>query len=177
MIYRAGNHETFNGGSRRHSPFGISKSGEIRVSLFTVGMKVNVLKATITGDLFKNYATSRSVIPVQDKISKVPVVHLIPSFFILDWHFEIPAPLARKKSKLSPPVLPEKILILYTSHQFFFRYLSQKTFFLKSFSAFLSFFQITLVLIMHWVGTKKCYCRPKNLRYNILVCLKSKSVL
>jgi len=23
-------------------------------------------------------------IPVQDKISKVPVVHLIPSFFILD---------------------------------------------------------------------------------------------
>ena len=83
---------------------------------------------------------------------------LFQAFFILDWHFEIPAPLARKKSKLSPPVLPEKILILYTSHQFFFRYLSQKTFFFKSFSAFLSFFQITLVLIMHWVGTNKCYC-------------------
>ena len=82
MIYRAGNHETFNGGSRRHSPFGISKSGEIRVSLFTVGMKVNVLKATITGDLFKNYATSRSVIPVQDKISKVPVVRrLFQAFY------------------------------------------------------------------------------------------------
>ena len=136
MIYRAGNHETFNGGSRRHSPFGISKSGEIRVSLFTVGMKVNVLKATITGDLFKNYATSRSVIPVQDKISKVPVVHLIPSFFILDWHFEIPAPLARKKSKLSPPVLQEKILILYTSHQFFFDICLKKPFFFYHFLLF-----------------------------------------
>ena len=133
MIYRAGNHETFNGGSRRHSPFGIrSKSGEIRVSLFTVGMKVNVLKATITGDLFKNYATSRSVIPVQDKISKVPVVpsSVTTILFLIDI-LRDSGYFGRKKSRLSP-VLLEKIL--------FFRYLSQKHFF---FCFYFIFFQIT----------------------------------
>ena len=172
MIYRAGNHETFNGGSRRHSPFGISKSGEIRVSLFTVGMKVNVLKATITGDLFKNYATSRSVIPVQDKISKVPVVpsSVTTILFLIDI-LRDSGYFGRKKSRLSPS--PSRKNSDITSHQFFFDICLKNTFF----SAFFYILSNHLVLIMHWVGTKKCYCRPKNLRYNILVCLKSKSVL
>ena len=158
MIYRAGNHETFNGGSRRHSPFGISKSGEIRVSLFTVGMKVNVLKATITGDLFKNYATSRSVIPVQDKISKVPVVHLIPSFFYSWLTFWDSGSFSKKEVEIitTSPSRKNSDIIYFTS--VFFSISVSKNLFFLSFSAFLSFFQITLVLIMHWVGTNKCYC-------------------
>ena len=138
MIYRAGNHETFNGGSRRHSPFGISKSGEIRVSLFTVGMKVNVLKATITGDLFKNYATSRSVIPVQDKISKVPVVpsSVTTILFLIDILRDSGS--LEERSRDYHPVLPEKILILL--HISFFSISVSKILF---FSAFFIFFQIT----------------------------------
>ena len=81
LIYRARSHETFNGGSRRHSPFGTSKSGEIRV----VSNESERSLPTLDGDLFKNYATSRSVIPVQDKISKVVVHSLLWLTFLPVW--------------------------------------------------------------------------------------------
>ena len=94
---------------------------------------------------------------------------LFQAFFILDWHFEIPAPLARKKSKLSPPVLQEKILILYTSHQFFFDICLKKPFFI--------IFCFFIILSNHFgldhaLGRyqQMLLCRPKNLRDIIFLC-------
>ena len=86
--------------------------------------------------------------------------------FILDWHFEILAPILGRRSRLSvSTVLLENSDI--TSHQFF-SISVPKTFF----SAFLYSF-ISLGLD-HALGRyQKIFCRPKNLsRYNIFVCFR-----